>query len=92
MKKITQLTTMAFMMLFTTVIFAQSVIKGKVMDPDLNAPLPGANVIEKGTSNGTTTDFEGNFTLTTESPSGEIEITYVGFATLVLTFNEIVYF
>ncbi|WP_115460974.1 TonB-dependent receptor [Winogradskyella aurantiaca] len=87
MKKITQLTTMAFMMLFTTAIFAQSVIKGKVMDPDLNAPLPGANVIEKGTSNGTTTDFEGNFTLTTESPSGEIEITYVGFATLVLAFN-----
>lgn len=87
MKKITQLTTMAIMMLFTTAIFAQSVIKGKVMDPDINAPLPGANVIEKGTSNGTTTDFDGNFTLTTESPSGEIEITYVGFTTLVLSFN-----
>lgn len=87
MKKITQLTTMAFLLLLSTTVFAQTVIKGKVMDPELNTPLPGANVVEKGTSNGTTTDFDGNFTITTQATSGEIEITYVGFSTMVLSFN-----
>lgn len=87
MKKITQLTFMAFLMMLTTSAIAQTVVKGKVMDPDLNAPLTGANVIEQGTSNGTTTDFDGNFTLTTEATSGKIEITFVGFATMVLDFD-----
>ncbi|HNQ27558.1 MAG TPA: carboxypeptidase-like regulatory domain-containing protein, partial [Aquaticitalea sp.] len=67
MKKTTQFLTMAVMMLFTAVVFSQSEVKGKVMDAEMNAPLPGANIVEKGTTNGTTTDYEGNFTLTTLS-------------------------
>lgn len=87
MKKITQFLFVSVVTLFTTVAFAQSTVSGKVMDSDLNTPLPGANVIERGTSNGTTTDFDGNFTLTTQSNSGSIVISYVGFGTLTLNFN-----
>ena len=74
-------------MLFTTIAFAQSTLTGKVMDSDMNAPLPGANVIEKGTTNGTTTDFDGNFSLTTQANSGSIVISYVGFTSVTIAFN-----
>ena len=87
MKKITQFLFVSVVMLFTTLAFSQSTLQGKVMDSDLNAPLPGANVLERGTSNGTTTDFDGNFTLTTQSTSGSIVISYVGFATVTIAFN-----
>ena len=38
---------------------AQTVIRGVVSDA--NGPLPGASVLEKGTTNGVSTDFDGNF-------------------------------
>src|SRR5690606_26854366 len=87
MKKSTQFLFMAVVMLFTTIAFSQSTIKGKVMDSEMNAPLPGANVVEKGTTNGTTTDFDGNFTINTQSTSGVLVITYVGYGTISIPFN-----
>lgn len=87
MKKITRFLTVAVTVLFATVAFSQSTVSGKVMDSEMNAPLPGANVIEKGTTNGTTTDFDGNFTLKTQSASGQVVISYVGYATVTLSFN-----
>ncbi|MBD0777374.1 TonB-dependent receptor [Maribacter sp. ANRC-HE7] len=56
----------------------EGVIKGLVVDSDGN-PLPGATVIEKGTNNGTTTDFDGNFSLDISSAVATIQITYIGF-------------
>ena len=42
--------------------FAQSgAVKGKVLD-ELGEPIIGANIVEKGTTNGTITDMDGNFT------------------------------
>ena len=57
------------------------------MDADMNAPLPGANVVEKGTTNGTTTNFDGEFTLTTQASSGSLVISYVGFGSKTITFT-----
>jgi TonB-linked SusC/RagA family outer membrane protein len=57
---------------------AQSTITGNVTD-DQGIPLPGATVIEVGTSNGTTTDFDGNFSITIND-GAEIQISYVGYA------------
>ena len=87
MKKITQFLLVFVVMLFTTIAFSQSTLTGTVMDSGMNAPLPGANVIEKGTTNGTTTDFDGNFTLTTQASSGSIVISYVGFTSVTIAFN-----
>ena len=57
----------------------QITITGTVLD-NLGVPLGGANVVEKGTTNGTQTDFDGNFTIT--APSDAIlVISYIGFAT-----------
>ncbi|MGE5944047.1 MAG: TonB-dependent receptor domain-containing protein [Flavobacteriales bacterium] len=87
MKKTTQFLLVAVALLFTSVIMAQSTVSGTLMDAELNAPLPGANIIEKGTTNGTTSDFDGKFTLTTEATSGQIVVSYVGYGTVTVSFN-----
>ena len=55
----------------------QSTVTGTVVDSE-GIPLPGANVVEKGTSNGTQTDFDGNFTLEVED-GASLVITIVVF-------------
>ena len=87
MKKLTKITLVSALMLLSGFVFAQSTVSGTVTDADMNAPLPGANVVEKGTTNGTTTDFDGNFSLTTSSDSGEIVISYVGYASQSIAFS-----
>ena len=52
-------------------------ITGTVVD-NSGAPLPGANVVVKGTSRGTTTDFDGNFELDVSSGK-ELVVSYIGF-------------
>lgn len=67
------------LLLATSTIFAQGTITGTVVGSEINAPLPGANVMVVGTTIGTMTDFDGNFSLNVESTSGTIEISYIGF-------------
>ncbi|MFK7810850.1 MAG: SusC/RagA family TonB-linked outer membrane protein, partial [Maribacter sp.] len=58
----------------------QSTITGIVNDEN-GAPLPGASVILKGTTNGTQTDFDGNFTI--DAPSdGTLIISYIGYKSI----------
>ena len=87
MKKFNQFLIITVLVLSSTVALAQSVITGKVMDAELNSPLPGANIIEKGTTNGTTTNFDGDFSLTANSASGEIVISYVGYVSQTIAFD-----
>ena len=56
----------------------QQTITGTVTD-DLGAPLPGANVLVKGTTNGTQTDFDGNYTITANADD-VLVFSYIGFA------------
>lgn len=55
-------------------------IKGVVTDA-LGDPLPGVNVIEKGTQNGVMTDVDGNYSIAVSSPQSVLQISYVGFKT-----------
>ncbi len=73
-----------FIILFfmPALFFAQDKIKGMVMEPSpqgKHLPLPGANVIWEGTSVGTITDIDGNFTLPYESSYKRLIISYVGY-------------
>ena len=46
------------------VLLAQSQsVSGNIVDAENGMPLPGVNVVEKGTSNGVSSDFDGNFTI-----------------------------
>lgn len=54
-------------------------ITGTVIDQN-GEPVIGANVVEKGTTNGTITDFDGNFALDVKS-GAQLEISYIGYLT-----------
>lgn len=59
--------------------FSQTTVKGKITD-DTGQPLPGANIIIMGTTTGTSSDFDGNYTLTTDQiPPFTIQVSYTGF-------------
>jgi TonB-linked SusC/RagA family outer membrane protein len=58
----------------------QILISGNVSDSNGN-PLPGASVVEVGTSNGTNTDFDGNFKLAVDNESATLEVSFIGFTT-----------
>ena len=47
----------------TNVLWAQGKVSGVVMDKELNEPLAGVNVLQKGTTIGTVTDFDGKYSL-----------------------------
>ena len=57
--------------------FSQKTITGNISDD--NGPLPGANIIEQGTNNGVSTDFDGNYEIILEGESSTIEVSYTGF-------------
>ena len=68
--------------------YAQSSsISGLVSDEN-NMPLLGVNVIVKGESRGTTTDFDGNFTVEDISQGDVLQFSYVGFITQEITVNN----
>ena len=67
--------------------FAQGTVTGVVLDGESNAPLPGANIIQLRTSNGTSTDFDGKFSLQVDQPTGTINISYVGFGSKNIPYN-----
>ena len=58
-------------------------ISGTVLD-QTGLPVPGAAVLENGTSNGTTTDLDGHFTLTVSNPEASIEVNCLGYDTVTL--------
>lgn len=62
--------------------FAQTTVKGKITDNN-GQPLPGANIIVTGTTTGTISDYDGNYTLTVnQDPPFTIQISSVGFETV----------
>lgn len=70
--------------LFSMSVFAQvKTVTGTVLD-EIGMPLPGANILESGTKNGVTTDFDGNYSLQVNQGS-TITVTYLGYKTQVLT-------
>jgi outer membrane cobalamin receptor len=71
----------------TAAVFGQTKITGKVVDA-ANEPLPSASVVVKGTTNGTSTDFNGNFTLNANSNSGVVVISFVGYETKEVSFSS----
>ena len=74
--------------LCATMAFSQGTITGKVVDGELGGPLPGANVLEQGTNNGTTTDFDGNFSISVSQNSGTLVISYIGFVSQQINFTS----
>lgn len=75
------------MLLGTLTAYSQGTVTGTITDSDLGGGMPSATVIESGTSDGTVTDFDGNFTLSVGSDSGSIEVSYLGFITRTIEYT-----
>ncbi len=65
----------------------KGIVSGVVTD-QRGEPLPGVNIVVKGTTNGTQTDFDGNFAINAEIEQ-ELEISYIGFRSTNLVVNNL---
>ena len=68
-------------------VLGQTKITGTVVD-ETNQTLPGASVLEKGTTNGTETNFDGEFTLSAKSNSGVLVISFIGYKSKEVAFSS----
>jgi len=68
-------------LLTPTIMCAQEVLEGKTINEATGEVVPFVNVIEKGTTNGTTSDFDGNYSLSVESLPTTLVFSYLGFET-----------
>jgi TonB-linked SusC/RagA family outer membrane protein len=85
MKKIASV--LAILMAIALQTSAQVTIKGKVVEAETNEPLAGATIVEKGTTNGSTTDFDGNFTLTTKTEEATLVVSFIGYLKQEVEYN-----
>ena len=80
MKKLSTLTLTAFCwVLFVATAWTQKTISGKVTGQSDGAALPGVSVVLKGTTKGTVTDIDGNYTLSVPNTATTLTFSYVGF-------------
>jgi len=73
---------------FPNMLYGHNIIKGKVFCESTNSPLPGATIMLKGTTEGTTTDEWGNFTIDTDYDSGTLIIMYIGYTPQEIEFTS----
>ena len=72
--------TLLLLFLMPMSFFAQSTVTGTITERDTGMPIPGANIIIKGTSRGTTTNFDGKYTFENVNLDDVIVFSYIGFA------------
>ncbi|WP_149277035.1 SusC/RagA family TonB-linked outer membrane protein [Pareuzebyella sediminis] len=81
-KNLTRLKTacFVFMLFLACYVHAQTTtVSGTVTSADDGLGLPGVNVVVKGTTNGTVTDFDGNYSLNVSDTNGTLMFSYIGF-------------
>ena len=86
MKNLKQFFVLIFLALGTTLGLAQQSISGSVSDE--TGPLPGVTIVEKGTTNGTTADFDGNYSISVSSEDAILVFSYLGFVTQEISANS----
>ena len=67
------------LLLSSSMLLAQKTVTGTVSDA--TGSLPGVSILEKGTNNGTETDFEGNFSIKISKNDAVLSISYLGYKT-----------
>ena len=66
---------------------AQLQVTGTVVDADDDAPLPGVNIVEVGTTRGASTDFDGKFSFIASGPNVTLAVSFVGYVTQYIELN-----
>ena len=70
----------AFMLMIGMMAYAQTNVQGTVIDAANGEPIIGASILEIGTTNGTITDFDGNFEIKVAN-GAKLAISYMGYKT-----------
>src|SRR5688500_2363651 len=82
MKKIILLCLTAVLTLASSELWAQDrTVTGRVTGQEDGSPLPGVNVVLKGTTNGTATDADGRYSLTVPADGGILVFSFIGLET-----------
>ena len=68
-----------FLVLPLGLTFAQKTLGGQVIDSKTKEPLVGASVVIQGTTKGTVTDYDGNFSLTLEEGENTLQVVFIGY-------------
>ncbi|MCB0504181.1 MAG: SusC/RagA family TonB-linked outer membrane protein [Cyclobacteriaceae bacterium] len=80
MKRILQLLALTGILFSSSLLYAQDrTVSGKITSADDGSPIPGANVLLKGTTNGTVTDIDGNYKLTVPSNGATLIVSFIGY-------------
>ena len=87
MKRI--LTSIAVLLAACATVFAQGGYQVKGVVVDALGPVIGATVMEQGTSKGTSTDLDGNYTLTVSGPNAVVEFSCIGYATQTFAAKDV---
>ncbi len=69
------------------IMYAQNNVSGVVVDGELGTSLPGASIVVKGTNNGVSSDFNGQFSIDA-MPGSTLVITYIGYDTAEVTVGD----
>lgn len=80
-------TLIVFILFGITTLQAQQQIISGVLSDENNLPLPGVNVIVKGTTNGTQTNFDGQYSIAT-SVGDTLQFAYIGYKTVTKKINK----
>lgn len=86
LKRFTRLSLVAFVLAVPLIALAQErTVTGKISSSDDGLGLPGVNVVVRGTSTGTMTDANGNFSIVVTGESSVLVFSYVGYVTQEIT-------
>ena len=66
---------------------AQNAVNGVVTEQNTGLPIPGANIIVKGTSNGSTTDFDGKYTINNVKQGDVLMFSFLGFKEIEIAYD-----
>ncbi|MEM6735244.1 MAG: DUF5686 family protein [Bacteroidota bacterium] len=76
----TRILSCTFLLALCFIGYSQTtIVTGKVTEVETGAPVPFATIVFTGTTEGALTDFEGNFTASTNLPVDSIQVSYVGY-------------
>ncbi len=73
--------------LFAATAYSQGTITGIIMDGEQGGPLPGASIVVQGTTNGVSSDFDGNFFIEVTQNTGTLVVSYIGYITRRINFT-----
>lgn len=73
---------------FINATYAQITVSGKITDANDGSPLPGVNVVVPGTTTGTVTDFDGNYTINVPSKDTQLMFSFIGYENTTITVGD----